>query len=195
MTNLNIHTFVWTGMPGAPGYTNFVTTQVPGAAPEAARAMFWDFFNSWKGFLPASVTVSPTSTFKTYDEVTGAFLDEQSYADSPSAIPGTGTVNYAGPSGACVIWRTATPGTRSLIRGRTFMVPLSTNVMQTDGTIIDSALASMREFANDLVTNAAPLQEQFVIWKRPVGEAGGKAAKVTGSSINDRIAILRSRRD
>jgi hypothetical protein len=195
MSNLSIHTFQWSGMPGAPGYTNFYTLKLPGADPEVARSRFWDFFNKMKAFVPGTVTITPNSTYKVVDEVTGHFVDEQSYSDSPSAITGTGNANYAGPSGACVTWRTATPGARALIRGRTFIVPTSTNIMQTDGTIIDSALVSMRQFAQELIGSFDPLDERFVIYKRPVLGAGGKAAIVTGSSIADRIAILRSRRD
>lgn len=117
MSNLNIHTFVWTGMPGAPGYSNFYTIAQPGEDVELTRIQFWDFFNKWKGFLPASVTITPHGTYRVIDEATGNFVDERNYADSPSAIPGGGTVNFAGPSGACVTWRTDTPGKRGFIGG------------------------------------------------------------------------------
>jgi hypothetical protein len=195
MSNLNIHTFVWSGMPGAPGYSNFYTTAQPGEVVETTRMAFWTFFNKWKGLLPASVTITPNSTYRVVDEATGDFVDERNYADSPSAIPGGGTVNFAGPSGACVTWRTTTPGKRGFIRGRTFMVPLSTNVMQNDGTIIDSALASMRQFAAELVSNFALAGPQFVVYRRPHAGVGGLAAKIVSSSISDEIAILRSRRN
>jgi hypothetical protein len=75
------------------------------------------------------------------------------------------------------------------------MVPLSTNVMQNDGTIIDSALASMRQFAAELVSNFALAGPQFVVYRRPHAGVGGLAAKIVSSSISDEIAILRSRRN
>lgn len=192
MSNLTVHTFKWTGMPGAPGYSNFYTLDQVGLVPEAVRMVFWNFFNNIKGFLPASVSISPNSTYRTIDETTGSFLNEQSYADSPSDIPGAGTVNYAGPVGGVVTWHTSTPGATRLMKGRTFLVPLSTNVMQSDGTFIDSALASLRGFAQTVATQPNPV---FCVYRRPKGEVPGKAGLVTGSSVPDLMAVLRSRRD
>ena len=191
MSNLNVHSFQWTGFPGGPGYTNFYCTALPALDEAAQRMRFWNFFNSLKGFLPASVSIVPATTYRVIDEVTGAFVDERGYGDSPSPIPGAGTPNYAAGVGGVITWRTKEPGPHGFMRGRTFLVPLSTNVMQDDGSFIDSALASLRDFANNVQD---PLVPDFVVYRRPHKGQPGKAGLVTGATVPDSMAILKSRK-
>lgn len=108
------------------------------------------------------------------------------------------TIAWAAPAGACITW--TTNGIRQVaskprrVRGRTFLVPLSSQVFATDGTINDLDLGTLKTAANNLASSGsgAPL----VVYGRPgVGDTPpGQVFVVTGSRITDQVAILRSRR-
>jgi len=75
------------------------------------------------------------------------------------------------------------------VRGRTFLGPLR-NQDDADGTPNSSQLTQGAEFLTDIRGSALPQ----VVWHRPKSQAGGQACLVTGGSVNDRFAVLRSRR-
>ena len=201
MPELAVHTFVWTGFKGAPGISTFVALHsLPengqGFA-EAVRA----FFNSLGPIFSTSINIKSQPTYRIVDEATGALISELVYPAAIPAVQGLGPVTFAGPAGAVVDWVTGTIGTRRNIRGRTFLVPLSTDVYDTDGTLKPASVQGIRDAAAQLIvaTNA-----NFVIWRRPRPAqvapkvprpaVVGKAGLVVSSKVPDMAAMLRTRR-
>ena len=89
-------------------------------------------------------------------------------------------------------WLTTTPATSRLVVGRTFLVPMGVQAYQSDGTIVDSSRTGLQTAANVLVAATTPT---MVVWRRPVGGAGGSVAPVTAARVSDKVAVLKSRRD
>lgn len=111
-------------------------------------------------------------------------------------VAGGNTVPPAAGVGACIGWTTGgivngTKGPRKL-RGRTFLVPLSTAVYESNGTLSTSALTSLQTLA-DAIRTSGPLG----VWHRPTTPGGtdGNSYGVQSGRVRDKVAYLSSRRD
>lgn len=194
-------TSVWSGFSGAPGYTNLyfgggvdgiVETSVEaGVCATRTRA----FFNAMVGLLPSGLQITVLPTVAKLDEGSGDLEDEFTVNPAPTAVVGTAVGNYAAPAGACVNWRTATIISGRRLRGRTFLVPLSSGAFFSDGTPSTAALTTINAAANELATGPVGLGEPLVVWARPTNGAGGAVGRAVSGNAADKAAILRSRRD
>lgn len=187
-------TAIWRGFRGAPGYSNFYfagddAIEQPGAAMAlAVRTFFADIATT----LPGSVNVSIQPTVDTLDEASGALVGQQDI-EVPASVTGGGTNNYSAASGAVVNWLTTSYRNGRRVRGRTFLVPLSSTVYDTNGDLAAGFLTDIREAAQALVDS--PGTTGMRVWSRPVNGAGGAAFPVSGVAVPDLGAVLRSRRD
>jgi hypothetical protein len=199
MASLAKVTINWTGFIGAPGYTNlYFRNSTPGLITQAvvdnAVTKVDAFVTAIKTMLPPVVTVGTSSTVDEVNDSNGALV--AFWAGTPAA-PGAGTMAgaYSAPSGACVAWSTSTVRNGRRIRGRTFVVPLGGAAVGTDGTIDTNELTDLRNAA--IALRAATGDARLVIWARPTTPGGtdGGSAEVTSSTVQDKVAVLTSRRD
>lgn len=111
------------------------------------------------------------------------------------SFTGTGATAYCPPATAvCIAWKTAAVIGGRRVQGRTFVGPLSTTHLQTDGTPDAGGLTKANDMASAWTDNG--LTATFtVVWHRPVSGAGGTAEDITGHVVKDKFAVLRSRRD
>ena len=109
----------------------------------------------------------------------------------PEPVVGSSSGAYSATSGACITWRTATVVNNKLVRGRTFIVPLSGGSYQSDGTLATSTITTIRTAANALLNST---DQTFVVWSRPKDDAPGQTAVATMALVTDQAAVLRSRR-
>jgi hypothetical protein len=180
-------TTLWTGFPGAPGYTVLYWNDVTGPNLVALQAF-------WAGImdrLPTNTTIQVQNSGDRIDENTGAVVG--SWA-GPSQVSLVGTMGgaYSAPSGAHINWRTSAIINGRRLKGRTFLVPLGGAAYDSDGTLAAATLTDLRANLATFVTAAAA---DLRVWHRPVGGAGGSAGVVTAADIPDKTAVLRSRRD
>jgi hypothetical protein len=105
---------------------------------------------------------------------------------------------WSGPSGCCINWTTSAiippthpGGSGHGLRGRTFIIPIITSNYD-NGSLSSGFLTGARTSASTLVSAAGA---NLRVWHRPKGGTGGIASAFTGSSVNDKAAVLRSRRD
>jgi hypothetical protein len=178
---------LWTGFPGAPGYTTLYWNDVTGPNLVALQAF-------WTGIadrLPSNTTIQVQSTGDRLDEATGAVIGAWSGA-AQTPIVGTGAGAYSAVSGAHINWRTAAIVAGRRVRGRSFLVPLYGGAYDSDGTIAATVLTDLR---TNLATFVAAAAADLRVWHRPVGGSGGSAHAVTAADIPDKAAALRSRRD
>lgn len=90
----------------------------------------------------------------------------------------------------CVNWR-GQSGDRSR-RGRSFIGPVSTDAIDTDGTIVGGVLAIVRDAAAALVDSSDSFANGALgVWSRQEQVIRDFVA----SSVTDQFAVLRSRRD
>lgn len=154
------------------------------------------FFDAIKLYIPSQVTIQVLGEVEVLEETTGQLLDVL-VATTPAAVVGTAVAStpYAAAVGAVVSWRTGVVRNGRRIRGRTFLVPLSSTAFDSSGTLIAAALTTMNAAATALrdATTIADLG----IYARPTGPGAtdGLWALVTGHQIPDMGSILRSRRD
>lgn len=189
----------WTGFSGAPGYSNFFFSGgfldggLFGDEAQLLADRVADAFEAASIILPGSVSVSIEPEVPVIDSDTGV-IQSFNTIEPPDAVDGSGTSGeYAGPAGAVVTWRTGDLRNGRRIRGRTFMVPLRAFVYEGDGTLTTLAQSTLRNFADTLM--GGELDGDLGVWSRPVGGSGGVFATVTGYTIPDMVAVLRSRRD
>jgi len=104
------------------------------------------------------------------------------------------TAGWAAAAGAVISWTTASVRNGRRVRGRTFVVPLSNECWDVDGTIKPVPMNSLNNAALALRTGSDVTQ--FAIFARPtaVGASDGMASPVLAHRVPDMSAILRSRR-
>lgn len=188
-------TAVWTGWGGAPGYSNFYFTGTStGADLTAITGAVRTFFAAFTLCLPTPVSVKVSQVVQEIDPVTGALVVEKTAPADPAVVVGAGGANFASPVGACIIWRTTGVRNGHIIKGKTFLVPLTTAAYDTDGTLLASRLAELRTAATALCAFAATGGATFGVWSRPVAGAGGGITHSGVATVNDRTAVLKSRR-
>lgn len=178
---------VWTGFTGAPGYTTWYF----GAGTTTQSVQMRAFFDAIKGLIPSTVSVQVGSTGLLIEDSTGAATGTWTTA-AQTVVVGTAVGTYSAPAGAVVNWLTSAYIGGRRLRGRSFLVPLSGNVYQNDGTLGTTSLGTLQTAATAEVTASGT---SFIVWKRPVGGAGGTQSPVTSSIVPDKCVVLRSRRD
>lgn len=197
--------YAWSGFSGQPGATVLHFDASTGTAQQAAdagRAFLFGVGGAAVNNYPLGVKITSPTVVDTLDIKTG-FLVTSTSVTPPAVITGNGSGPFSSATGACVGWQTgdfkptkppAKPGI-SRVQGRTFIVPTSpTNTFDaTDGTLSTAFVGTVQSSITTLLA-ASP---KLVIWSRPTPPAGtdGTMSQVTGGKINDKTAILTSRRD
>lgn len=188
----------WTGFTGAPGYSNFYFSSgfLDGGVLGDEAAALADRVRS--AFLETQLHLAPGLQIQVSNEVpiidsdTGVVQDYVTF-DPVDPVNIIGGESYAGPAGAVVTWRTNDLRNGRRIRGRTFLVPMASTSFQDDGTLVNGAISGLQDFADTLMGGS--LDGDLGVWSRPQGGSGGVFATVTGYTVPDMVAVLRSRRD
>jgi hypothetical protein len=79
--------------------------------------------------------------------------------------------------------------------GRSFVVPASTEIYQTDGTIASATLTEQRAAASAYVAATGPTVGVWVRPKTGTGAHAGQFVPAVAARVPDLAAVLRSRRD
>jgi len=184
----------YNGFTGAPGWVKMkFIGQLDQSQANTAAANFRTFLVAiGVGNMPSGSNFSFDSIVQTFDGE-GKLDGELSLSTVPANISGTAAGAYAGGAGVVVNWLTDAFVGGKRIRGRTFIVPLVSLAFQGDGTVLDTFRTSLGNAA----TTFALSTPQPAVWsQRDVG--GSKIntiAGMTGATVPDRVALLRSRRD
>lgn len=181
-------TATWQGTTGLPGYTRMKCDGL--VMPQAAQGLadsMRTFFDTIKTYIPQDVTISWDGLAQMFSD-NGQLIGEYSYTP-PAQVVGANVQSYASPTGAVVNWLTNDFVNGRRVRGRTFLVPLGANAYATDGTLAPAAQTAIQTAAVSLVGAPSSL---LIATGQP---AAGTLHEVTGASVPDRAAILRSRRD
>lgn len=199
MANLIRVVINWTGGQGLPGFTNLhFRNQTPGIINQAvvddAVTKADAFLASIRSAITSSVTTQLDSTIPEIDETDGKIQAFWTGTVAAGAV-GTGGGTYSAPSGAVVNWKTDAVRDGRLLRGRSFLVPLSTLAYEDDGSINATRLTTLRDAADALVGGTG--DSRLVVFGRPNNLAldNGVSAEVTVANVPDKAAILTSRRD
>lgn len=201
---------VWSGGVGLPGYTNFYWSSVGdngATVPADALTNTVAFWEAIKGVLPPNIRIDVDNNVDVLDAVTGELTGIITRTEGGNITPAANSAleGYSAPSGACITWATAGFVAGHRVRGRTFLVPLSKAVFDSQGSIQTGNLDTIRSAALGLYTLGVTGTAVMEIWHRPrkakplavppVVAAPGAEFAVTGHSVADKAAVLTSRRD
>lgn len=186
---------LWTGWSGAPGYSNFITGGTLLADLNAFATRVQAFLAAVAGQMPAPVQSAIQSTTEQFDANTGDLTGTLDITALPAQAGGAINNQFSSISGACVTWRTGVTVDGKRVRGRTFLVPLSTSAYENNGTLLDASLTSLRTAATNLASpGALPPERQLHVWHRPTALHVGIPVPTNAGTINDRVSFLKSRR-
>lgn len=178
--------------PGAPGYTNLYFLTSIGANRDAQFTAVKGFLDSISGVFPTVWSGQIASAGRVLEATTGV-LAEFSLAPTTATTPVAGQLGTgygAGVAGAVLGWNTATVNRGRVVRGRTFLVPMSAGGYDADGTLQSGIIANLGVAAGILIS----ANVGFSIWSRPRLRTGGILAPVLTHRVNDKAAFLSSRR-
>lgn len=170
-----------------PGLTTFYADEGAGSMDPSEVVTFFD---SIKALFPSTVTWTIPGEGDMLNEGTGELAGTWS-ASGGGTVAGTSSASYAAGVGARVRWNTAGIVGGRRVRGSTFLVPLTVNHYDGQGTLESTAVSTLATAAGALVTGLAGA---LVVWSRPAPGRAGTMHAVTGSSLPDRVSWLRSRR-
>ena len=186
------------GFAGAPGVGTFICQD-----PTSFRGPLNTLLADMAQFMPPVVSLAIEDSGDVFDSVTGVISGTWSAAHL-AAHPGTGPAGYAGPTGFMTEWLTDVHLSGRRLRGRTFWVPSSSSIFDTDGTLTPGVVATITTTASAFLAGTLG---NFTIWQRPrlAKPADGTRKAVTARSggfgsptsirIPDKAVVLRSRRD
>lgn len=148
-------------------------------------------YGNLAGALPTGVTITVPDNGEFIDELTGELTGVWTEVGTGGTVTGVaGQASAFAGVGACVSWLTGGIVGGHRVRGRTFLVPLSVNASDDDGTLNEAIRVLIEDFADDMLT------ADVGVWSRP--KAGGPAGSfwpATSSRLRDKAAFLSSRRD
>lgn len=170
-----------------PGLTTFYVDELTGL-PDPAD--FGAFFDSIKALCPNTLNWNVPNSGDTIDAATGKLMGTWTNG-SPVNVGATASGDYAAGVGARVVWETGVVRGGRRVRGSTFIVPLASTNLDSDGTWNPTAVTSPIKAAADVLLGRAVPP---VVWSRPRTGLGGASVGITGSRVPVQVTWLRSRR-
>lgn len=185
----------WTGFTGAPGYTNLhfdAPTEPTTLGAQSVYDAAHTFAANISSAIPSGVSITTEGGVEVIDQTNNQLITILSATTKPNA-GGVQTAGYASSTGAVITWETGEVKNGRRVRGRTFVVPISSVHYQTDGTLTSGLITDLQDAAGALAGGGF----NFGILSRPSisGAADGSFHTVSSGRVADKAAILTSRRD
>lgn len=159
--------------------------------PSPPVAAIKSAFDGVAAAIPGGCTITTPGSGETIDDTTGTLTGVWSAAGG-GITTCTGAATAAAGVGACITWNTGGIVNGRKLRGRTFVVPLTSTAYDGTGTITVPALGTVQTFADALMGSGG-----LAVWHRPTiaGGADGTSYGVLSNRVRDKVAYLSSRRD
>lgn len=148
------------------------------------------YFNAIKSSFPSGTTWNVDTEGVTLDDNTGDVNGTWTGGTGGAITSVTGS-EYAAGVGCRVVWRTAGITGGRLVRGSTYLVPLTANQYDPSGTILNAAVIAFQAASQALVTAQAGA---LVILTRVTPEHSGTSHEITSADVPDKVSWLRTRR-
>jgi hypothetical protein len=190
----------WSGLPGGIGYSlfhmrDFSTGEPTLADANGAIGKVDNFINTIKPLIPPVVSMVVESEVEVIEETNGQMQTVLGGTSLGTEFGmASGTAGYSAPVGAVISWSTGGVRNGRRVRGRTFVVPLSNEAWDTDGTLKSTALTTLNAAATSLRDIGG--SPDLGVYARPTsaGATDGIWYAATGHRVPDMAAVLRSRR-
>lgn len=144
--------------------------------------------------LASGVTVDVSNICESYDVATGN-ITGVTLVSTPAQVVSTGGSELPSATQLGLQLRTNLVVGRRLLKGRSFIGPLTTGANTGQGQPTSTALSTLSTATGSLTTGATASVMQ--VWHRPKGSpaSGGQASAVVGYAPASKFWYLRSRRD
>lgn len=178
----------WTGTAvEGPGLTTFYSTGFAvGALPAAASA----FFTPILGRIPSGTSITIPNGGDLIDETNGQLIGTWG-SGGGTVLTTSGPGAFAAGVGARVVWTTSVIRGGRRVRGSTFVVPLTTDSYETNGTLTLPLVQDLTSALNGFLTELAG---EGRVWSRPRPTLAGGQAAIDSGLAPDKVSWLRSRR-
>ena len=178
-------TWVGSAVVGGGVSTFYSTVPTSGFATAVAA-----FYTSIAALVPTTLTWTIPHSGDTIQDDNGQLAGTWSEAGADSTVVSTLAGAFPNGVGARVVWRTSGIRDGRRVNGSTFIVPLASGSFQSDGTLTDANVTTIRNAANTLL-GAVPMR----IFSKPhKGTSDGLSSAVIGVTVPDKVSWLRSRR-
>lgn len=179
----------WTGTP-VPGGGVSTFYALPTTTVSAWQTAVKTFFSSCSNFIANGITWTIPANGDTIDDTTGHLTGAWTNGTDQTTTSGT-SGSFAAGVGMLVRWKTGSIYHNRRIQGRTFLLPVASNLYEADGTILNSQITLAQNAANAYVAtpNIFP-----VVWSRPGKKGPGSSFGINSAQAMDKVAVLRSRR-
>lgn len=181
------------GESGLPGLSTFYWLAASPTNTEATAALAGvrAYFEAVKAYLSAGCTVSYDTAVAVLEDTTGGLVTLLT-ATAQTLTTSTGALDAPPANQLGLVLNTSTVVNGRVLRGRSFLGPLTTDAFASSGQIGSGArTALLAGGAALLAVSAADL----AVWHRPTNGSGGLALACTGVGASDKVWVLRSRRD
>jgi hypothetical protein len=198
----------WSGTSGGPGLTQMAIDTVdssfgplsPSQAQSAVDAVR-SFWNNMVLLLPNEVilTVSPVVDY--YLSHNAQLSGSVSAPTPPANVAGTSAAAYSMATGPKLNLNTGVVRNGRRVRGSIYIVPGAGSTLGVTGMLEGTARANLNVYGNNLRTALATAGLKLQVWSRPIpedkpkGPRDGAVADVVAIEANEKLAILRGRRD
>lgn len=182
---------VWTGVGGAPYYTNFYTA---GSAFAEVELDGWEgFFVDIRDHLAVG-SIRVEGTVAIIDKTTGAIVGVETAGADRVVTGNAGAGPLPQANQALIRWETGEYVSGRELQGRTFIGGLSVAANDA-GEISSTVLGVLGDAADAMLGLGGSYTDGFngaaVVWSR----THGQAAYITSHSEPSTFSVLRSRRD
>lgn len=176
------------GLQGLPGVSTFYALDPVVAVPALST-----FYNAMSAMWPDQLSIVVEAAGDVINEANGEAVGTWSTA-APTPVETMNSGSYSAPGGIAATWLTGTFIGGRRVRGRTFLVPIASQYLESNGTWTFQALQTVRDAGAVLI---ASTPENMLVYHRETAEgaADGGGVAMTGVLVNDKVAVLRSRRD
>jgi hypothetical protein len=193
----------WSGTSGGPGITQLAVREGAGAfwtstqaqnAVNAVRA----FWNTMIPQLPDNIQLNVNPVVDIYNEVDGELQASVTAPTAPAVVIGGSAAAFQMPAGMKLNLNTGIIRNGRRVRGSIFIVPAS-SFTTTDGVVLGTVRTSTNTAAATMLSSLATSGLELSVWSREAIKDGvtrpGAISKVSAIETNEKVAILRGRRD
>lgn len=198
----------WSGTSGGPGLTQMAIDLSDGSFGALSPGQAQTAVDAVRAFWASQITNLPDEILLTVSPVVDYYLAHNgqlagsvSAPTPPANVQGTGSGAYSMATGPKLNLNTGVIRNGRRVRGSVYIVPGGSTTFGTTGMLNGAVKAALNTSGTNLRTalNAGGLK--LVVWSRPIpegkpkGPRDGATADVNAIEANEKLAILRGRRD
>lgn len=198
----------WSGTSGGPGLTQMAIDTVdstfgPLSAAQAQSACdaVRSFWNALAAHIPNEITLTVSPVVDYYLVHNAQLAGSVSATTPPANVLGTNTGNYSMATGPKINLNTGVIRNGRRVRGSIYIVPGGSSTFGAAGMMDGTVRGTFNTAANNMRTALTAAGLKLGVWSRPIpegkprGPRDGAWSDVNICETNEKLAVLRGRRD